>query len=244
MRPLFDEMNRPISQDTRKVSFSSRGSPSLRKSSSDNLNNERQRSGTLESVVESQYENSSNKSDQGSQGSISKGQGHDENSSGNQNRDGKALTSGSADGSNEKSSRSASAKSGEGQRSDANSSPNDKKSSENGSSNRNQSTPTNSGNKRSRRYVDADMQTEIGSCHDDGSGDDSGNEADIDSYLENVSFPGGISRISMVDGPPSREQMQRNLAQMMAQHLVQAALLAGAKDNTSVMIVLLPGCGL
>jgi len=97
--------------------------------------------------------------------------------------------------------------------------------------------------KRSKKYADADMQTEVGSRHGDEESD-SGNEADVESFLENVSFPGGISRISMLDGPPSREQIQRNQAQMMATHLVQAALLAGAKDNITAMVVLLPGCGL
>ena len=93
--------------------------------------------------------------------------------------------------------------------------------------------------KKSRKYIDADMQTEIGSQNDT----DSGNEADVDSYLENVSFPEAISRISMVDGPPSKEQLQRNQAEFMAEHLVQAALLAGAKDNLTAIVVLLPGCG-
>ncbi|KAL4217224.1 Protein phosphatase 2C-like domain-containing protein 1 [Mactra antiquata] len=254
LRPLLDEMNRPISQDSRKVSFSSRGSPSLRKSA-DVVQNGRQRSGTLHSVAESLLEDGSNKSGQGSiegqKSSDGKGQGNDSKSSCDNKKEDevKGQTSGSGTEVNDKSSRSPSGKNGEGegQTSDVTISSPDKKSSQEDSPTRNQSTPTNrtTSNRLSRRYVDADMQTEVGSRHGDaGSDDDSGNEADIDSYLENVSFPGGISRISMVDGPPSKEQMQRNLAQTMAQHLVQAALLAGAKDNTSVMIVLLPGSGL
>lgn len=112
------------------------------------------------------------------------------------------------------------------------------------------STPTQSSlnssanNKKSKRYVDHDMQTEIGSRHGDHD-EDSGNEADVDTCLDNLSpFPGCISRISMSGGPLTKEQVQRNQAKMMAEHLVQAALLAGAKDNVSVMVVLLPGCGL
>ena len=109
------------------------------------------------------------------------------------------------------------------------------------------STPTlsskpSSGQKVSKRYIDHDMQTEIGSRHGD---EDSGNEADVDTCIDNMSpFPGTISRISMTGGPLTKEQVQRNQAKMMAEHLVQAALLAGAKDNISVMVVLLPGCGL
>ena len=98
--------------------------------------------------------------------------------------------------------------------------------------------------KRSKQYIDQDMQTEIGSRHGN-QDEDSGNEADVDTCLDNLSpFPGCLSRISMNGGPLTREQVQRNQAKMMAEHLVQAALLAGAKDNVSVMVVLLPGCGL
>ena len=111
------------------------------------------------------------------------------------------------------------------------------------------STPTlsskaSSGGKRAKRYIDHDMQTELGSCQGDDD-DDSGNEADVDTCIDNMSpFPGTISRISMTGGPVTKEQVQRNQAKMMAEHLVQAALMAGAKDNVSVMVVLLPGCGL
>ena len=108
-----------------------------------------------------------------------------------------------------------------------------------------QSSITSSANhKRSKRYIDHDMQTEIGSHHGD-QDEDSGNEADVETCLDNLSpFPGCLSRISMAGGPLTKEQVQRNQAKMMAEHLVQAALLAGAKDNVSVMVVLLPGCGL
>jgi hypothetical protein len=196
----------------------------------------RQRSATLASVAENQQEDGSNKSGQGSE---VKGQGESQlfkMSSSSDEKTGK-VENGSRPGSgiNNRSENDTSKESGE-------------KKSADGKTNQSHSTPTGSpskesSNKRSRRYVDADMQTEIGSRNGDDS-DDSGNEADIDSYLENISFPGGISRISMVDGPPSREQIQRRQAQIMAEHLVQAALLAGAKDNVTAMVVLLPGSGL
>lgn len=208
--------------------------------------NGRQRSATLASVVESNKEDQSSVSGQGSEKGSEKGQGEGKI----QSENAKNSLSGDEKNVEESGSRSSSAVVGKGQSSEVGSSKGseDKKSAE-GKTMQSHSTPTgspskDSSNKRSRRYVDADMQTEIGSRHGDDSEDDSGNEADIDSYLENISFPGGISRISMVDGPPSREQLQRRQAQMMAQHLVQAALLAGAKDNVTAMVVLLPGCGL
>ena len=221
---------------SRKVSFSSNRSSSPKKSSEFVFGN-RQRSATLASVAESQQEDGSIKSGQGSE-VKGESQLFKMSSSGEEKTE--KIESGS---------RSGSATNDKGQKSENDSfKGSEVKKSPDGRTNQSHSTPTGSpskesSNKRSRRYVDADMQTEIGSRHGDDS-DDSGNEADIDSYLENISFPGGISRISMVDGPPSREQIQRKQAQIMAEYLVQAALLAGAKDNVTAMIVLLPGSGL
>jgi serine/threonine protein phosphatase PrpC len=42
----------------------------------------------------------------------------------------------------------------------------------------------------------------------------------------------------------SRDIFHREFAKVMAEHLVQAALQAGARDNITVTIALLPGCGL
>lgn len=220
VRCLFDEMNREPSFEngSRRISFTSRDTPIRRKSGE--FFNGRRRSATLESVAESHLEGQSNKSEPSDEQETS---GKNENKK--PNADGKKInTSSSAE---------------------------DKKSKDSsGGPEQRISTPASSklgssdkSTKKSKRYIDADMQTEIGSQN--GENDtDSGNEADVDSYLENVSFPEAISRISMVDGPPSREQIQRNQAEFMAQHLVQAALMAGAKDNITAMVVLLPGCGL
>jgi len=41
----------------------------------------------------------------------------------------------------------------------------------------------------------------------------------------------------------TRREMHRQLARAMSERLTQAALIAGARDNITVMVVLLPGCG-
>ncbi|KAH3753995.1 protein phosphatase 2C-like domain-containing protein 1 [Dreissena polymorpha] len=252
VRSLFDLMNRPPSESgSRRVSFPSQETPPGRKKSSDIFQG-RQRSATLESVAESQQEEGSVKSGQG-QGSD-KGQ-NSESSTGAHGKSKSSAESKSKENSDTAGSSSQGTKGkedsqgetrAENQRSKV-STPDEKRSKGHDSEGQNSGTTTSKQNlseksvKRSRKHVDADMQTEVGSNNGDS---DSGNEADIESYLENVSFTGSLSRISMIDGPPSREQIQRNHAQYMAQHLVQAALLAGAKDNVTAMVILLPGCGL
>ncbi|KAL3855116.1 hypothetical protein ACJMK2_014345 [Sinanodonta woodiana] len=95
-----------------------------------------------------------------------------------------------------------------------------------------------------KKSLDFDLETEIGSCKDQGeSGDESGNEADVETYGDGLSMP-NTSQLSQYGGSLTQEQYQREFAKRMAEHLVQAALLAGAKDNITVMVVLLPGCGL
>ena len=42
---------------------------------------------------------------------------------------------------------------------------------------------------------------------------------------------------------PTPQMFQRDLARTMAERLVQSAILAGARDNISVTVVLLPGAG-
>ena len=105
----------------------------------------------------------------------------------------------------------------------------------------NQSAPY----KATKSDVQADMKTEVGSNHegewDYGVGEDSGNEADLDT--EGVSFIQDPSLI-LETSAPTKEEIQRQYAKGMAERLCQAALLAGAKDNITVMIVLFPGCGL
>lgn len=86
-----------------------------------------------------------------------------------------------------------------------------------------------------------DLQTEIGSHYDGMDGGESGHEADVDTNTDLLSIPAN-SRLS--NYVPTREETQRDFAKAMSERLVQAALLAGAKDNISVMVILLPGCGL
>ena len=106
--------------------------------------------------------------------------------------------------------------------------------------------------KRSSDNIDeqmVDMQTEIGSNFDiysdeeegDDFLDDSGNEADIDTISDGLTLP---SASRMADHVPTREEMQREFARKLSERLVQSAMLAGAKDNITAMVILLPGCGL
>lgn len=226
LRSLFDEMYRDPSFEngSRRISLTSRDTPGRRRSCDVNLG--RQRSATLESVAESHLEEQTNRDEVkvAERSEVGTGPMSQEV----KNDDGGQVQSSSV-GNGE----------GKGSKDSSNGEPDQTGS----SASSGKLASSDKSRRKSKRYVDADMQTEIGSQHD-GDDTDSGNEADVDSYLENVSFPGSLSRISMVDGPPSKEQIQRNQAQYMAQHLVQAALLAGAKDNITVMVALLPGCGL
>ncbi|KAJ8319965.1 hypothetical protein KUTeg_001552 [Tegillarca granosa] len=61
-------------------------------------------------------------------------------------------------------------------------------------------------------------------------GDESGNEADIETYADFLSIPTN-SRLSNYGNFLTREQLYREIAKTMAEHLVQAALLAGSRDN-------------
>ncbi|XP_061189123.1 protein phosphatase 2C-like domain-containing protein 1 isoform X1 [Saccostrea echinata] len=88
---------------------------------------------------------------------------------------------------------------------------------------------------------DEDMKTENGS-HVGPYDEESGNEADVETYGDFLSLPSN-SRLSNYNPSMTRDQFQRDLSRTMAEHLVQAALLAGAKNNITVMVVLLPGCG-
>ncbi|WAR11469.1 PP2D1-like protein [Mya arenaria] len=257
LNSLFDHMAPSnSSQDlpsSRRVSFSSRENTPNGGRKSTEAQQGRQRSATLESVAESLKEDGSVKSSQGS----TKGQGQEKGQESDNSQGQSSKTAVEGQRSSDENDKEKAAE-GQGQLSDSQrsesqrskaSTPGEGKQSESSSQIQNQSTPSSSqpnssdkSTKPKKNYREQDMQTEVGSHQGDES--DSGNEADVESYLDNVSFPGSISRISLFDGPPSREQIQRNHAQYMAQHLVQAALLAGAKDNVTVMIVLLPGSGL
>ncbi|XP_052080893.1 protein phosphatase 2C-like domain-containing protein 1 isoform X4 [Mytilus californianus] len=90
--------------------------------------------------------------------------------------------------------------------------------------------------------TEADLKTEIGSHMGDSDGE-SGNEADVETYGDYLSIP-AFSRMSIINPNHTRDTYHREFAKVMAEHLVQAALQAGAKDNITVTIALLPGCGL
>lgn len=90
--------------------------------------------------------------------------------------------------------------------------------------------------------TDIDLKTEVGS-HINDFDDESGNEADVETYGDYLSIP-AFSRMSQMNPNQSRDAFHREFAKVMAEHLVQAALQAGAKDNITVMVTLLPGCGL
>lgn len=78
---------------------------------------------------------------------------------------------------------------------------------------------------------------ENASMADNYSGDESGNEADVDTcYTDNMS--------RLLGGLPTREEIQREYARYIAERLVQAALLAGARDNITAAVILFPGSGL
>ena len=73
---------------------------------------------------------------------------------------------------------------------------------------------------------------------------DDGNDADIETLTELHTIY-AQSRLQEVEqGNPTKLEMYRNLAQQMSERLVQSALLAGSRDNVTVLIVLLPGCKL
>ncbi len=84
----------------------------------------------------------------------------------------------------------------------------------------------------------ADIITETGSAVDNFSDDESGNEADLDTFTE-YTLPEQYA-IHV----PTREEMRREFARMMSDRLTQAAIMAGTRDNITVMVMLLPGCGL
>lgn len=84
--------------------------------------------------------------------------------------------------------------------------------------------------------------TEEGSLMGDNSDNESGHDGDIDTVGDHTSCP-ALSRLSE-NLPTSEEDAQREVAKAMAEYLVKAALLAGAKDNITVFVVLLPGSGL
>ena len=70
---------------------------------------------------------------------------------------------------------------------------------------------------------------------------ESGHEGDVDTATDFTSLP-GLSRLS--GRVPTKDEIRREFAKCMSERLVQATLLAGSHDNITVMVILLPGCGL
>ena len=223
-----------LESNSRRVSFSSVGTPTRGRSAELERPN-RQRSGTLQSVDET----SEKSSDNHGTGAVSRKE--QKKSTRTYENQKEVLNNGNLERIEERQTEASKQVGSENAQNKEISDVNDKGTSKQHST-RTNSSEQKSKNKNGNRYIDADMQTEIGS--ENGDDDESGHEADIESYFEDISFPGSVSRISMIDGPPSKEQMQRNQAQYMAEYLIQAALLAGAKDNATVMVVLFPGSGM
>ncbi|CAH1789884.1 unnamed protein product [Owenia fusiformis] len=108
----------------------------------------------------------------------------------------------------------------------------------------NGSSPISSGPNQNINLALCDLQTEVGSqiyVSDDEREDDSGNEGDIDTCTDFVSIP-AHSRLTGII--PTKAELHREFSRMISERLVQAALLAGAKDNITAMVIMLPGCGL
>ncbi len=66
-----------------------------------------------------------------------------------------------------------------------------------------------------------------------------GNEGDVDTYTDIMTMPGSRLSVSI-----TRDEIHREFARAMSERLVHAAIMAGAKDNITATVVLLPGCGL
>ena len=63
---------------------------------------------------------------------------------------------------------------------------------------------------------------------------ESGEEGDVDTDSE----------YSEMSNERTQEGVHKQFAQLLSERLCEAALMAGTKDNVTVMIVLFPGCGL
>ncbi|XP_005099163.1 protein phosphatase 2C-like domain-containing protein 1 [Aplysia californica] len=84
----------------------------------------------------------------------------------------------------------------------------------------------------------ADLHTEIGS-HLSETTDDISLHRDLGEDYLSVPIHSQVEE----GEPQTPEGFRRELAKNMAEHLTQAALLAGSRDNITVMVLLLPGCG-
>ena len=87
--------------------------------------------------------------------------------------------------------------------------------------------------------IPADLKTEAGSHYGD-TEEDPG--LGLPGDLDTVTLP--VHSQLRLGGEGSVTERRRELARLMAEHLVQAALLAGSRNNITVMVALLPGCGI
>ena len=78
-----------------------------------------------------------------------------------------------------------------------------------------------------------DMKTEVGSQYGEGE------DQELEGEEDTITLPSHTD----IDCSSSHSiyEQQRDLAKDMAEHLVQAALLAGSRNNITVMVILLPG---
>lgn len=83
----------------------------------------------------------------------------------------------------------------------------------------------------------SDLNTNVGSRNST----ISGNDVDIETSAELMTL---YSRLHLGQYPPSKDEHLREFAKVLSERLVQAALMAGARENITALVVLLPGCGL
>ena len=86
--------------------------------------------------------------------------------------------------------------------------------------------------------IPADLKTEAGSHY----GDTEDPSLALPGDQDMVTLP--VHSQLQLGSQGSVKERRRELARLMAEHLVQAALLAGSRNNITVMVALLPGCGI
>ncbi|XP_041362252.1 protein phosphatase 2C-like domain-containing protein 1 isoform X2 [Gigantopelta aegis] len=91
-----------------------------------------------------------------------------------------------------------------------------------------------SGRSEDMLTIEADLKTEVGSHV----GDD---DVQLSADGDHVSIP--VHSDLSSDKEKTQEEIRRDLARSMAEHLIQASLLAGSRDNITVMVMMFPGCG-
>ena len=96
---------------------------------------------------------------------------------------------------------------------------------------------TRSGSRNGERSRDkSDANTKDGYSRGSTACDDAA-DLDASNELLNLCAPPGAY-------PLNRAEYLRDFAKILSERLVQAALMAGSRENVSALIILLPGCGL